>query len=781
MSAPDLLLSFLLTLALHATVLLGAAWLLDRLGALKHPGWAELAWRTALFGALLSASLEFVAWPRDPVAPRDGSVVSLMQASPETASSTVDDGPGARADRPAAASATTMRDVSAIASAARAREVATPSSMTSRGDETAPAAAASDAWGVPDLVAVPMLLLWFAGLALGALRLLAQVLAVRRLGRAAQRDGAPAGPGLAGVTARLADELAIPPPTLRLLPDARSPMVLPGASVLLPAWAEALTPAQQRAMLAHELSHLQRRDPAWRIAQRLAALPLFFHPLARHARRRLDALAEDACDARAAQLLGSGRPLAECLATCLSHAGARAGQPALAVAMAGDAGAVVRRVRNLLENRAMPFKPLSPAVRRTAIVLALAAIVALPGLAITSVASEGFGDRIMSRLDLDGRQNFSYSSRSLTGKESLRFTGEVTLNDEETNVVRLGKGARLEIEETRGGVHHELHAFGKDGVIQRRYWRDGDEVAFDDGGRQWLAKTLPALIRNSGANAEARGKRLLEKGGPDALLADMATLQTDYARSIYLRVLYANATLDGVQLGRSLEIARDIDSDFELRQALQSALSSQRLSPPQRVRLLELASEISSDFELAELLMSLADEVPVAGSTRDAWVKALSGISSDFEHRRVLEAVLESSDVTPEAVQLVLESAAGISSDFELRSLLEKTARHTRGNPAVLSAYVARTVELSSDFEARQALEALVEAGPVDVAVANAVLDAVGRVSSDFEASQVLRTLAARMPADDGLVKRYREEARSLGDHERGQAEKALDRFAIAG
>lgn len=771
MSAPDLLLSFLLTLALHATVLLGAVWLLERVGALAHPGWAELAWRAALFGALLSAALEFVPWSRD--ASMSGRAAASEIASPAAGRSET-----TRAASSAMTTAGTITSAGVVP--ASARDAAAPArapTVAAPRDASAPAAA----WAMPDYAAVGLLAFWFAGLAIAAVRLLVQLVAVRRLARWARRHGAPAGAGLAGVSARLADELAVTAPTLRLVPLDHGPMVLPGDSVLLPSWADALPAAQQRAMLAHELSHLQRRDPAWRIAQRLAALPLFFHPLARHARRRLDALAEDACDARAAQLMGSGRPLAECLAACLCHAGTRAGQPALAVAMAGDAGAVVRRVRNLLENRPMSSTPLSPGARRTAIVLALAAAIALPGLAITSVASEGFGDRIMSRLDGNGRQDYTYSHRGLAGKERLRLSGDVTLNDADTNVVRLGKGARLEVEQTRDGVKRELHVFGKDGVIQRRYWRDGKELPFDDEARQWLGDALPALVRNSGANAEARGKRILAKGGADALLADMATLQTDYSRAKYLRVLYANATLDDAQLGRSIEIAKDIDSDFELRQALQAALSAQKLSPAHHARVLGVASEISSDFELAELLISLAPEVPAAGPTHDAWKQALSGISSDFEHRRVLEALLARPNPTPAAVQLVLDSAAGIRSDFELRSVLEKTARHTRGNPAVLAAYAARTGEVSSDFEARQALVALVEAGPVDLAVADAVLDAVDGVSSDFEASQVLRALAARMPADQALVERYRAQARKLGDHERGQAEKALDRFAIAG
>lgn len=767
MSALDLGFSFLLTLALHATVLLGATWLLERAGALKHPGWAELAWRTALFGALLSSSLEFVPLPGElspsprtalhaPEAPAPAS----MPLPGETAQATGD--PGTRG--PAA--------------------VPPPSAS--------PTVLALDSWpqpvsvsGIPNDVEVPdaaawlLLAFWIAGLLWGAARLLAQLTAVSRLGRVAKQHGAAPGPGLSGAARSLANELAIAPPTLRLLPQLQSPMVLPGANVLLPSWSQTLPATQQRAMLAHELSHLQRRDPAWRIAQRIAALPLFFHPLARHASRRLDALAEDACDARAAQLLGSGRPLAECLATCLSHAGARAGQPALAVAMAGEPGAVVRRVSNLLENTAMTLRPLSPGVRRTALVLAIAAIVALPGVAITTVASQGFAERLMTRLEMTGHDNFRYRSRGPTGSVDLRFRGDVTLNHGETDVVRLGKGARLDLAEVRGGVERELEVFGKDGVIQRIYRLDGKAMPLDADGRAWLARTLPVLVRESGIDADARGKRILAEGGADALLADMALIEADHAQARYLTVLYANATLDDAQLSRSLDVAKGIDSDFELRQALQAALGSQALSPAHQARVLGLAADIGSDFELAELLISVAGNLPATGVARDAWQAAIADISSDFEHRRVLEAMLSQRDVAPATVQLVLESAKGLSSDFELRNVLERAARHTRGNPAVLATYVARTREVSSDFEARQALSALINAGPVDLAVANGVLDAAADISSDFEAGEVLRDLASHMPADEALIKRYRAAARGLGDHERGQAEKALDRFAV--
>src|SRR5688572_24958251 len=59
-------LGFAFTLMLHASVLLGLAWLAERLGLLRNDGWAELAWRGALVGSLLTATL--VSLPRDRIA-----------------------------------------------------------------------------------------------------------------------------------------------------------------------------------------------------------------------------------------------------------------------------------------------------------------------------------------------------------------------------------------------------------------------------------------------------------------------------------------------------------------------------------------------------------------------------------------------------------------------------------------------------------------------------------------------------------------------------------------
>ncbi len=752
MSPLDLAASYLATLALHASVLLGTVWLAERYGWLRHPGLAELAWRIALLGGLVSAAIATVPWPTRADASPAQSWVAVAAPSNSTAAAGV------------------APDKAALATAPMASSLA-----------PAPAAAPANDGGtlaLPEVVAGLALLLWCLGLALGALRMLWHALVVQVLAWRLRRRSLPATDGLHQINRQLAQTLAIPAPALRVWGRASSPMVLPGGCVLLPAWACQLQPSQQRALLAHELSHVARRDPTWRIVHRLALLPLFFHPLAAHACRRLDDLAEDACDARAAQLVGSGRPLAECLAACLSHAGAAAGQPAFAVAMAGDAGTVVRRVRNLLENSAMSFTPVSPALRRTALAAALVAAIVLPGIAVTTTAASDLADSIVSRMDLNGRTHYSHKSSSPGYKLVLDVYNTVEFNDAETDVVRLGKGARLELVEDRDGVKREIKIYGKDGIIQRRYKVDGDERPLDAEGRAWLATTLPKLMRDTGINAEARSTRILAKGGVPALLDEIALIQSDSARATYLGLLFSKAQLDDAQVQRALQLATDIDSDYELRRALQEGLTRQTLSTARQNQLLMLTTQIGSDFERAELLITFADTLPVQDAVAPAWREAMDGISGDFERRRVLEALLASGRDSADAGLLVLELAEGIDSDFELRQVLEKAARHARLGPTVLAAFVQRSRDISSDFERREALVALLKAGPVDAAVANATLDAMSGIGSDFETLQVLEALAATMPNDAALLARYRQAARGLDDFERGQAEKALDRFA---
>ena len=131
------------------------------------------------------------------------------------------------------------------------------------------------------------------------------------------------------------------------------PLALGGRHIVLPErFFEELDPEQQRAALAHELAHVARRDPEWRIAVEILERVLFFQPLNRLARARLCDSAEFLCDEWAVQQTQSPLALARCLSVVASWWSPADELPAGVSAMARSDSAMVRRVTRILNEPA---------------------------------------------------------------------------------------------------------------------------------------------------------------------------------------------------------------------------------------------------------------------------------------------------------------------------------------------------------------------------------------------------------------------------------------------
>lgn len=761
---------WLIAFALHATVLLTAVWVIERLGGLKHPAWAEWAWRFALFGAFVSVSVEMTPWQVMRPSSSDALSMSTSAASTAVPTSTT-----------SAAIATAMNDVAVrpqtdAIDADAASDARNDASIQARGFAPVALPVADDAMLVG-------LMLWLIGAMLLFVRVAFQALGLMRLRRRLVQEGAPAGADLQRGMQALAQEMRVRAPTLRVLPGLTSPLVLPGA-VLLPRWAEGLDRPQQRAMLAHELAHLRRRDPLWRPLQRLALVPLFFHPLAWHALRRLETLAETLCDAAAVERSGNGRHLAECLAECLArsadahntdHRGA-----GWALAMGERSGGIVDRVRTLLENSQMKFSTIPKRWRWTAAAFALLALIALPGVMVVSrpgvLADAVWKHALSITIRNDGDTLTIRSSAPAPGETlRVRLDGDVAFNATESDVARMGRGAVFEIEQRRAGVTRRLRMVpGKSGPI-REYKVDGVARTFDADAKAWLSTAIPDIYRISGLQAEARAKRILDRGGAAALLNEIDLLKSDFVRAAYLGQFFVQAQPDQAQIAQAYALMRAIGSDFEKRQALDVALARPMLEPGHQAALLSIAATIDSDFERAEWLVEAAGKLAVNDASVAEWSRALRGLDSDFERKRALVAMIDDGAPRIEAITTALQSMQGMSSDFEQRSVLEAAAK--TGIAMQDKDYLAAVETMASDFEKREALVALIRGTTPDLARSQNILRSVRGMSSDFERSEVLKALASAMPNDVALIEDYRAVTRGMSDFERAQAEKALDRF----
>jgi beta-lactamase regulating signal transducer with metallopeptidase domain len=398
MSSPDLS-GWLLTYLAHSTLLLSAAWLLTP--RLRSHRVRETLWKTALFGGFLTATGQ-----------------SLFQVSPLAGRMTV--------PAPATIAAAPAADPSPPV----AFEPATEQSGVSDGRRAGSTAPSRFAGVTPgDL----LVLAWGLGgaflLGLYAVRRLR--FARRILTRRVLREP-PLAPMLQELCAAAGFDRAV---RLTATPALPSPVALGASEIAVPEAALTdLDLGQQRSMLAHELAHLDRRDPAWLTAACVAEQIAFLQPLNRLARRRIQESAEYLCDEWAVRRTGSGVLLAKCLAKVAEWLEASPRTVPVA-GMAEDRSHLVARVRRLLEGAPFPKAP----GRRTLVIASLAVIaltvVALPAVSLARHQSGGSAESTrLSQPDVSDLKDADARRASPTSADTSRIVQALIGALKDTNV-----------------------------------------------------------------------------------------------------------------------------------------------------------------------------------------------------------------------------------------------------------------------------------------------------------------------------------------------------------
>ncbi|MEO7432516.1 MAG: M56 family metallopeptidase [Dokdonella sp.] len=820
--------AWLLTLALHASVLLAIAWAADRGVVRTRPAWREMLWRVALFGGLVTATMQTVLdmpmAARFAVAHRAAAAIATPLVSRAVAETSVTHAVNTRESK--------KPSTTSIASLPTPRVVLAPP-MSNVDPVASAVAAVQDLWRAISWQTL-LVAAWLAGALIVGVRLMLSWLRLERvLSRAMPLHDA----SITDAAAMLATEARTASPRLAVLDHLASPIAARGRMIALPRWAvDLLEPEQVRAMLAHETAHLARRDPAWKLLIASWCGVLWFLPPARLARKRLDEIAELACDAWAARHLGNGRSLAQCLAECAERCAGF--NPELASAMAHRDSPLLQRIDHLIEGTPLNISISMP---RAAIVALLSLTVAssvLPGFSVVVGTAEaavtttapaalfataqagvvtsaapvpptppvppppppspstpsappptppppppepkgGSHVHITSNGGFFGLKDYTTVEVGDDANNfSARIKGQITFNDDTSDVATLQDGGKASFAETKSGNERRIDFASHNGKIERHYFVADHEQPIDADAQTWIAGIIAIVIRETAIDAEARVKHLYASGGATAVLEEIERIRSGYARGEYIRQLAATGKLSSADMTRAIGLVDRSDTDYDRRTALSALSTLQPFDAAQQKMVLAQAQKISSDYERAELLVGMLPTLVDNPELRAAWLAAAAGISSDYEHRRVLSALLDKTHLDDATLSQLIDASAKIGSDYERRELLVATVRQIGDADRIAVAYGAAAGGLGSDYERREALLALIEAPKFGKVGSGAVLDVAKNIGSDYECREVLVALAGKMPNDPALIARYRDATRRLSDYERATAERALDRFA---
>lgn len=330
---------WLCTYLLHSSVLLIACCVIDRFGLLKQLRLAEWSWRVALLAGILSASLQY-----SHLVQRE-SPVTL----PPTKSGPMNVEAGNKISIP-----------SSTSSEHQTSSISAPSTLTSSSmpAKVLPSSLAHNYPLMPTRVDLPShitrWLEWFAALWLVyavwcALSVLIQIgLLNRQINKLPSANEYPQEFNLHFVL----QSLKLSPSRVRLNHAWHSPFLAPNKLLCIPFQALRELPREQlHAIIAHEVRHLQRQDPIWRIATHLISRIFFFQVLNQMAQRKLNLLAEFDCDYFANQSVEARTDFGETLLWCVENS-AQTTLPSIAVTMAAPS-ALAQRINLLLDDGAI--------------------------------------------------------------------------------------------------------------------------------------------------------------------------------------------------------------------------------------------------------------------------------------------------------------------------------------------------------------------------------------------------------------------------------------------
>ena len=353
-----------------------------------------------------------------------------------------------------------------------------------------------------------------------------------------------------------------------------------------------------------------------------------------------------------------------------------------------------------------------------------------------------------------------------------KWRGSFDLSDDGNMIAGVDRSMVIEIE--KNGVVEKVEFWPKDDGVKRKLWRDGNEV---EGGAETdaaIERVVLEFLRTSGDKAEERVAIILDDGGANAVIDEIAQLTGDDATRRYVKALVEQGALEPGDLAALMAPVAEIEGDHDLRHTISAIVETQNLTPEIAETLLSLANEIESDHDLRKLVEVFA-ETKMDESSLNLALDLLQQIDSDHDLRKSIEALLENDGLTAlQKSQIITAAGERIQSDHDIHVVLDEVADHLN-NDLIADAWFESLSRISSDNDKRKVISNAAQTGRLSGKLWSRLIESVGQISSDHDKRMALETIAEHMPNGAAYHRAYRDVAAEItSESDREEALAAL-------
>ncbi len=406
-------------------------------------------------------------------------------------------------------------------------------------------------------------------------------------------------------------------------------------------------------------------------------------------------------------------------------------------------------------------------------------------------------------------RNSTYNFNGVAGDFNVNYKGDIKVADDDKSILSITPGGFLEIEKKTFGNSRKLNVYPiADGKIVYEYKEGFGKVDFEPNGRKWMEEILPEVIRSTGIDVEGRVHRIYSKGGINAIINEINSIENDYTASAYYRVLISTENLTESEYKLSvIALSKTVSSDYEKANVLSQVSQFYITSVPLSEAFLTSVSVISSDFEKSRVLKGM-DMALLSEEQQSFYLNSVNTINSDFEKSNVIELLLSKMELSDNNLLQAIEVTSEIDSDYEKSgclmtlltkctndnqfieifkkttlmttefdksNVLKKASEIIKPSSESLDSYFEAINSMSSDFDCSAVLKSVVKNVPKDETLYIKIFDATAGLNSDFEKSAILTLAAAKMPKTEKVKEEYIKAANTISStYELGLAMKAI-------
>ena len=351
-----------------------------------------------------------------------------------------------------------------------------------------------------------------------------------------------------------------------------------------------------------------------------------------------------------------------------------------------------------------------------------------------------------TRVVKQNNESYTYKSSDTFTSFEVKSKGDIKITDDDRDVKSITPGGYLKIyKKTFGNKRALVIESNASGQLDKQYFENKKELAFEPEGRKFMDDVLLDVIRSAGLDAENRAKRIYKKGGVDAVLDEIEEISSNSGKGRYFDYLLQQNNLATTDLIDIIEEATEEISSSSTKGSLFRKYSKLYLGNEQSgVAYLKNLSKLSSNTERGSVLRAVIPQIPHSEEVTYTFFDCVDKLSSSSEKGSVMRAFLEKRQLSSNVRIRLFESVGKVSSSSESGSILRRSIDLVNNNEGVYSTFFDITEKISSSSEKGSVLRKVATSENVGEPAIIKLLEVAQTISSNSEKGSVLRTVAGK-------------------------------------